>query len=168
LFQATNDVKLALEVLPRNYDNQVCSVARTLEVIGDRWTLLVVRDLFFGLRRFEDLQRDLGVARNVLSDRLTRLADEGIVERGLYQERPERYEYRLTSKGKDLWPVMISLMKWGDRHALDEGGAPTRVVHKNCGGEIDERFNCRRCGELIDVTSSTVIRRPDLMPAPAS
>jgi DNA-binding HxlR family transcriptional regulator len=155
-------------VLPRTYDTQVCSVARTLEAIGDRWTLLVVRDLFLGLRRFDDLQRDLGVARNVLTDRLTRLVDEGIVERRLYQERPERHEYRLTDKGSDLWPVMISLLKWGDRHAPDEGGAPTRVLHKRCGGEIDERFNCRRCGEPIDVRSSTVVRRPDLMPARAS
>ena len=155
-------------MLPRTYDNQVCSVARALEAIGDRWTLLVVRDLFLGLRRFDDLQRDLGVARNVLTDRLTRLVDEEIVERRLYQERPERYEYRLTAKGLDLWPVMTSLMKWGDRHALDEGGPPTRVVHKGCGGEIDERFNCRRCGEPVDVRSSKVLRRPDLMPARAS
>jgi DNA-binding HxlR family transcriptional regulator len=155
-------------VLPRTYDNQVCSVARTLEAIGDRWTLLVVRDLFFGLRRFDDLQHDLGVARNVLTDRLSRLVDEGIVERRLYQERPRRYEYRLTAKGLDLWPVMISLMKWGDRHALDDGGAPMRVVHRVCGGEIDERFNCQRCGEPIDMRSSKAIRRPDLMPARAS
>ncbi|HZC14765.1 MAG TPA: helix-turn-helix domain-containing protein [Thermoleophilaceae bacterium] len=156
------------EVLPRTYDSQVCSIARALETIGDRWTLLVIRDLFLGLRRFEDLQRDLGVARNVLTDRLGRLVEDGIVERRLYQERPERYEYRLTAKGLDLWPVMISLMKWGDRHSPDEGGAPTVVVHRDCGGEIDERFNCRRCGEPIDVRSAQVLRRPDLMPAPAA
>jgi DNA-binding HxlR family transcriptional regulator len=155
-------------VLPRTYDNQVCSVARALEAIGDRWTLLVIRDLFLGLRRFEDLQRDLGVARNVLTDRLGRLVEEGIVERRLYQERPERYEYRLTAKGLDLWPVMISLMKWGDRHAPDEGGAPTVVVHKGCGGEVDERFNCRRCGAYMDARSAKGLRRPDLMPAPAA
>jgi DNA-binding HxlR family transcriptional regulator len=155
-------------VLPRNYDTQVCSVARALEAIGDRWTLLVIRDLFLGLRRFEDLQRDLGVARNVLSDRLTRLVDEGIVERRLYQQRPERHEYRLTAKGRDLWPVIISLMKWGDRHVPDEGGPPMRVVHRGCGGEIDERFNCLRCGAPIDLRSSEALRRPDLMPALAS
>jgi DNA-binding HxlR family transcriptional regulator len=155
-------------VLPRTYDNQICSIARSLEAIGDRWTLLVIRDLFVGVRRFEDLQRDLGVARNVLTDRLGRLVDEGIVERRLYQERPERYEYRLTAKGMDLWPVMISLLKWGDRHAPDEGGPPTRVVHRNCGGEIDERLKCGRCGEPMDARSAKVVRRPDLMPAPAA
>jgi DNA-binding HxlR family transcriptional regulator len=155
-------------VLPRTYDNQVCSIARSLEAIGDRWTLLVIRDLFLGLRRFEDLQRDLDVARNVLTDRLGRLVEEGIVERRLYQERPERYEYRLTAKGLDLWPVMISLLKWGDRYAPDEGGPPTRVVHRDCGGEIDERFNCGRCGEPLDARSAQVVRRPDLMPAPAA
>jgi DNA-binding HxlR family transcriptional regulator len=154
-------------VLPRTYDNQVCSIARSLEAIGDRWTLLVIRDLFLGLRRFEDLQRDLGVARNVLTDRLGRLVEEGIVERRLYQERPERHEYRLTDKGLDLWSVMISLMKWGDRHAPDEGGAPTRVVHRDCGGEIDERFNCSRCGAPMDARSAKVVRRRDLTPAPA-
>ena len=155
-------------MLPRTYDNQVCSIARGLEAIGDRWTLLVIRDLFLGLRRFEDLQRDLDVARNVLTDRLGRLVDEGIVERRLYQERPERYEYRLTAKGLDLWPVMISLLKWGDRYAPDDGGPPTRVVHRVCGGEIDERFNCSRCGEPLDARSAQVVRRPDLMPAPAA
>jgi DNA-binding HxlR family transcriptional regulator len=154
-------------VLPRTYDNQVCSIARSLEAIGDRWTLLVIRDLFLGLGRFEGLQRDLGMARNVLTDRLGRLVQEGIVERRPYQERPERYEYRLTAKGLDLWPVLASLMKWGDRHALDEGGAPTRVVHRDCGGEIDERFNCSRCGEPMDARSAKIVRRADLMPAPA-
>jgi DNA-binding HxlR family transcriptional regulator len=155
-------------VLPRTYDNQACSVARALEAIGDRWTLLVIRDLFLGLRRFEHLQRDLGVARNVLTDRLGRLVEEGIVERRLYQERPERYEYRLTAKGLDLWPVMITLMQWGDRHSPDQQGAPAVVVHRNCGGEVDERFNCRRCGEPMDARSAQVRRRPDLMPAPAA
>ena len=155
-------------MLPRTYDNQVCSIARSLEAIGDRWTLLVIRDLFLGLRRFEDLQRDLDVARNVLTDRLGRLVEEGIVERRLYQERPERYEYRLTAKGLDLWPVMISLLKWGDRYAPDEGGPPTWVVHRDCGGEIDERFNCSRCGEPLDARSAQVVRRPDLMPAPVA
>ena len=86
-------------VLPRTYDNQVCSVARALEAIGDRWTMLVIRDAFRGVRRFDDFQQRLGIARNVLTDRLTRLVDEGILEKHAYQERPERFEYRLTEKG---------------------------------------------------------------------
>ena len=97
-------------MLPRTYDDQNCSVARALEVLGDRWTLLVIRDAFLGVRRFDDFQRDLGVARNVLSDRLQRLVDEGLLERVRYQERPERFEYRLSDKGIDLWPTIITLM----------------------------------------------------------
>ena len=135
-------------MLPRTYDSQVCSVARALEAIGDRWTMLVIRDAFLGVRRFDDFQRDLGVARNVLADRLGRLVDEGILERRRYQERPERFEYRLTEKGIDLWPVLVSLMKWGDRHAPADDGPPTLVLHRDCGGEVDERFLCKKCGAV--------------------
>src|SRR6185437_16671788 len=95
--------------------DQNCSIARALEVLGDRWTLLVIRDAFLGVHRFDDFQRDLGVARNVLSDRLARLVDEGLLERRRYQERPERFEYRLTEKGLDLFEVLAALMHWGDR-----------------------------------------------------
>ena len=136
-------------MLPRTYDNQVCSVARTLEVIGDRWTMLVIRDAFHGVRRFEKFQERLGVARNVLSARLTRLVDEGVLEKRLYQDRPPRFEYRLTPKGVDLFPVMVSLMKWGDRHAPNPGGPPVVVLHRGCGGEVDERLLCDRCGEPV-------------------
>jgi DNA-binding HxlR family transcriptional regulator len=153
LLHATETATLLL-VLPRTYDTQVCSVARTLEVMGDRWTMLIIRNVFLGLRRFDDLQSNLGIARNVLSDRLGRLVDDGILERRRYQERPERFEYRLTDKGIDLWPVMVSLMKWGDRHAPEEAGPPTLILHRNCGGEIDERFVCSECGELVDARSS--------------
>src|SRR3954463_2348161 len=103
-------------MLPRTYDDQNCSVARALEVLGDRWTLLVIRDAFLGVRRFDDFQRRLGIARNVLADRLARLTDEGMLERVAYQERPVRHEYRLTEKGIDLWPVVVSLLQWGDKH----------------------------------------------------
>ena len=91
---------------PAPTTHQNCSIARALEVLGDRWTLLVIRDAFLGVRRFDDFQRDLGVARNVLTDRLDRLVEEGVLERVRYQERPERFEYRLTEKGRDLWPVI--------------------------------------------------------------
>src|SRR4051812_15920954 len=103
-------------MLPRTYHDQHCSIARALEVLGDRWTLLVIRDAFLGVRRFDDFQRDLGVARNVLTDRLGRLVEEGVLERVRYQERPERSEYRLTEKGLDLWPVTMALLRWGGRH----------------------------------------------------
>ena len=98
-------------MLPRTYDNQVCSVARALEAIGDRWTMLVIRDAFVGVRRFDEFQERLGIARNVLTDRLSRLVDEGILEKREYQQRPQRFEYRLTAKGVDLFPVLVSLMK---------------------------------------------------------
>jgi DNA-binding HxlR family transcriptional regulator len=141
-------------VLPRTYDNQVCSVARALEAIGDRWTMLVIRDAFTGARRFEDYQQRLGIARNVLTDRLSRLVEDGILEKRLYQERPPRFEYRLTKKGLDLFPVLMSLLKWGDRHAPAENGPPMVVLHRGCGGEVDARLRCATCGESITAFNS--------------
>ncbi len=105
-------------VLRRTYDNQNCSIARSLETIGERWTLLILRDAFLGTRRFDDFQKSLGIARNVLTVRLKSLVDAGMLERRRYQERPDRYEYRLTEKGIDLWPVLFTLMKFGDKHAV--------------------------------------------------
>jgi DNA-binding HxlR family transcriptional regulator len=136
-------------MLGRQYDTQVCSIARALEVVGERWSLLVVRDAFLGVRRFDDFQRSLGVARNVLQSRLERLVEEGILERSLYQERPPRHEYRLTDKGVDLWPVIFALMKWGDRHAYPEG-PPVVPEHKGCGGEVDEHRICMKCGSPLE------------------
>ena len=135
-------------MLKREYENQNCSVAGSLELIGDRWTLLIIRDAFLGIRRFDDLQRHLGVARNVLQSRLERLVDEGIFKRVPYQERPPRFEYRLTRKGVDLWPVLVALMQWGDKHVL--GGPPVVLVHKDCGGKVDDRRTCARCGAALD------------------
>jgi DNA-binding HxlR family transcriptional regulator len=137
-------------MLPRTYEDQNCSVARSLEVLGDRWTMLVIRDAFTGVRRFDDFQRDLGVARNVLSDRLGRLVGEGVLERRRYQERPERFEYRLTEKGVDLWRALVSLMKWGDRYYAPAEGPPRVVRHRDCGGEVDDNFACVRCGAQLD------------------
>src|SRR5687768_18619198 len=109
--------------------------------------MLVIRDAFHGARRFEELQDRLGIARNVLSDRLARLVGDGILEKRLYQDRPPRYEYELTAKGIDLFPVLVSLMLWGDRHVPDPGGPPVVIVHRDCGGRIDEHLLCDRCGE---------------------
>src|SRR3954471_18198003 len=103
-------------MLGRTYDSQVCSIAGTLEIVGERWTLLVLRDVFLGVRRFDDIQRDLGIARNVLQARLERLGGEGAPEKRFNEDRPPRHEYRLTERGIDLWPVLLALMKWGDRH----------------------------------------------------
>ena len=136
-------------MLPRTYDDQNCSIARSLEVLGDRWTLLVIRDALLGVRRFDDFQRNLGVARNVLADRLARLVDEGVLERRRYQERPERHEYRLTSKGVDLLPVTMSLMRWGDRYYAPEAGPPLIVRHRDCGGAATAHMTCERCGARL-------------------
>jgi len=131
--------------LPRTYDTQNCSIARALEVVGDRWTMLVLRTAFEGIRRFDDYQDRLGVARNVLTDRLSRLCDEGLLRRVRYQERPDRYEYRLTRKGVELWPVMMTLMKWGDRHYAPDG-PPLLVTHVGCGGALTDDLTCDSCG----------------------
>jgi DNA-binding HxlR family transcriptional regulator len=142
-------------MLPRTYEQQQCSIARSLEVLGDRWTLLVIRDAFRGVRRFDDFQRNLGVARNVLADRLGRLVDEGILERRRYQERPERFEYRFTDKGRELWPVLMTLLQWGDRYYAVEG-PPMIVRHRDCGGEVTTHLTCTRCGAELgprDVTA---------------
>ena len=137
-------------MLHRTYESQNCSLARALEVVGERWTILILRDAFMGVRRFDDFQRNLGVARNVLHTRLARLVEEGLLERRRYHERPARYEYRLTERGHDLWPVLVALLKWGDRHFADRG-PPQLVVHRDCGGEISERCVCERCGEPLTV-----------------
>jgi DNA-binding HxlR family transcriptional regulator len=148
LFEATHVSRLT-DVLLRNYDTQVCSVARSLELIGERWTLLIVRDVFVGVRRFDELQADLGIARNVLTERLARLVDGGVLERHRYQERPERFEYRLTQKGLDLWPVLVSLLQWGDRYYAPAEGPPLVLVHRDCGGRLAEGHRCDRCGDEL-------------------
>jgi DNA-binding HxlR family transcriptional regulator len=132
-------------VLRADYRGQNCSIARSLELIGERWTLLIIREAFVGTRRFDDFQRTLGVARNVLQARLERLVDAGILHRVPYQDRPVRHEYRLTERGLDLWPVLVALLQWGDRHAAPDG-PPVVLTHKDCGAEIDDRRRCRRCG----------------------
>src|ERR1700677_5033003 len=138
-------------MLGSDYQDQNCSIARSLELVGERWTILVLRDVFLGRRRFDQMRQSLGVARNVLAARLDRLRAEGILEKVPYQERPLRHEYRLTSKGLDLWPVIVELLRWGDRHAVPAAGPPIVLRHKGCGGELGEHRICTRCGELLEV-----------------
>jgi DNA-binding HxlR family transcriptional regulator len=152
-------------MLLRDYRGQDCSIAATLELIGERWTLLVIRDVFMGNRRFDEIQRSLGVARNVLASRLERLLDEGLLEKRPYQERPERFEYFLTDKGLDLWPVLIALIGWGDRHATGDQGPSVAIVHKECGGRVNDRRICERCGEWLNVRDARAVRLRDAEPA---
>jgi DNA-binding HxlR family transcriptional regulator len=136
-------------VLHRDYPALDCSVAKALEVIGERWSLLIVRSVMHGNRRFGEMQESLGIARNVLSSRLQRLVDEEILERRAYQESPPRYEYFLTQKGLDLWPALIALLNWGDRYSPDPEGPRRLIVHKECGGTVSERGICESCGKVL-------------------
>ena len=114
-------------MLRRDYEGQNCSIARALEIVGERWTILIVRDCFLGLGRFEEFQQSLGIARNVLTDRLNRLVEEGILERVRYSERPERFEYRLTDKGRELNIALAGLRQWGDKHL---SAKPPRLLRR--------------------------------------
>jgi DNA-binding HxlR family transcriptional regulator len=152
-------------MLGRTYDDQVCSIARTLEVLGERWTLLVVRDALLGLRRFDDFQRSLGVARNVLTDRLKRLVEAGVLERVPYQQRPRRFEYHLTAIGRELAVPVIGLMHWGDRHLAGPAGPPRLTRHHECGGVLHTALVCATCGQPVPATEVEVLPGPGL-PAP--
>ena len=135
-------------MLKRDYEGQNCSIARTLEVVGERWTLLVIRDVFRGRRRFDQLQESLGIATNVLSSRLDRLVDANILERVPYQEKPPRHEYRLTERGLELRTPLIALMHWGDRY-LAPDGPPMVTEHATCGAPVVAQLICTGCGEPV-------------------
>jgi DNA-binding HxlR family transcriptional regulator len=144
-------------MLGRTYEGQNCSIAKSLELIGERWTMLIVREVFLGNRRFDEIATRLNIARNVLTARLTWLVDEGVLTKVRYQERPERFEYRFTEKGIDLWPVIVSLLQFGDRHYAPEG-PPVVLTHKDCGGHVDEHRICAQCGKRL--TARDVTGRP--------
>lgn len=131
--------------------SETCSIARALSAIGDRWSLLILREAFLRTRRFADFQRRIGVARNILADRLDHLVAEGILERQRYSERPERFEYRLTAKGRALHPVLMALVAWGDDW-MDEKdeGRPVEHVHRSCGHVMHMTGVCSECGEPLD------------------
>lgn len=140
-----------------------CSVARTLDVVGDKWTLLVLRDAFYGVRRFEDFTRDLGIARNVLTDRLGRLVEAGVLERRQYEERPPRFEYRLTAKGRELLPVVLAMMHWGDRWEDPVGSGPVDLIHDDCGATTHAVSTCAGCGGALTPFNVTVEPLPPVI-----
>jgi len=149
--------------LKRDYAGQNCSIARALEIVGERWTLLIVRDVFLGYRKFDEIQQNLGIARNVLTERLNRLVEEGILERARYSERPERHEYVLTAKGRGLWRVLAQLMLWGDEHYVGADGPPRLLRHRGCGGRLDHSLRCKKCGaELKDSREVNLAPGPGL------
>ena len=131
-------------MLPRTYEDINCSIARTLEIVGDRWTLLVVRNALVGMARFDEFQRSLGIAANVLTDRLTRLVDTDVLERRQYADRPARFEYVPTDKGEQLWPILAAMVAWGD-HYYAPYGAPRLLQHTECAGTLNTQLICDAC-----------------------
>jgi DNA-binding HxlR family transcriptional regulator len=146
-------------MLNSEYIGQTCSVARALEVVGERWTLLIVRDLLTGPHRFAELQGKLGIAKNVLTVRLQKLVDQGIVEKTPYTDARDWNDYRLTRKGKDLFPVLTALMAWGDRYSAPPGGPPLIFQHE-CGHAAGHKVVCAYCGDDIIPRSIKIIAGP--------
>jgi DNA-binding HxlR family transcriptional regulator len=139
-----------------------CSIGRAMEILGERWTFLILRECFYGVRRFSDMQRNLGIARNILSARLQTLVRTGILERRRYQEEPERYEYKLTEAGLALYPAIIAIMRWGDQHLVDQG--PPVVLRHTCGAEAEAVLVCAHCHEPMDPRDVTPVRGPGALP----
>jgi DNA-binding HxlR family transcriptional regulator len=155
----------------RPFEAQNCSIARTLAIVGERWTLLVMREVLLGRRRFVDIRRHTGIAPNILSDRLQTLVEHELLE------LRDGGEYAATPKGRDLNPVLITLMQWGDKHAAGEAGAPRVVVHAACDHDADPRLRCSHCDESIQARDLLVRPGPGanerqrldgVLPAPAS
>ena len=139
-------------------DEEACSLARAVSVIGDRWTLLILRDCFLRVRRFDAFQARLGITRHLLASRLRKLVAAGVLRRVPYQDSPRRHEYLLTEKGLDLYPVLMALVHWGDRHMADERGRPLLHAHKACGHDFDPVTVCSHC--QAPVTARDVATRP--------
>jgi DNA-binding HxlR family transcriptional regulator len=132
-----------------------CSIARAVDIAGEWWTPLILRDVSYGVRRFREIQEDLGISANVLADRLESLVAAGVLETHIYQDRPERYEYHLTEKGLDLLPALLALMSWGDKWAWGTGQGPVRVVHESCGHRVTVEIRCPHCDRA---TAPAVLR----------
>lgn len=144
----------------KELDQEACSVARTVSVIGDRWSLLILRDAFLRVRRFEAFERRLGITRHILADRLKKLVAAGVLARTAYQERPKRYEYRLTEKGLDLNSVLMALVHWGDVHMAGERGRPKLYEHRACGRRFDPVLSCSVCGGEVTARNVRVLEGP--------
>ena len=144
-------------------DQQVCSVARALAVIGDRWSLLIIRDIFLGTRRFEDFCQQLGISRPALASRLRKLEDQGVIAKQRYQARPQRFEYHLTEKGIDLYPILMTLANWGNRWQDDGDGAPVEYMHRDCGHKTSPVLCCDECNKPLQPRSVIPILGPGII-----
>jgi DNA-binding HxlR family transcriptional regulator len=148
-------------------EEQNCSLSRTVAVIGDRWMLLVLRECFLRVRRFEEFQSRLGITRHLLAARLKKLVQFGVLRRVPYQEAPKRYEYILTQKGLDLYPIIMAIVHWGDVHMVDERGRPLLHQHKTCGKFFDPVMVCSECGEPLRAKEVVTHKGPGAQPAEA-
>ena len=142
--------------------DQQCAIARFLSVVGDRWTLLILSDSFLGVRRFETFKSRLGISRTILTQRLSDLCDEGVLERVAYQQQPVRYEYKLTEKGLGLYPVMMAMTTWANEHYADEGGPPILFNHTECSKDFTPDVKCSECGEPVQVWEVSARKRPPM------
>ena len=148
---AYTDAMTAVTSQPR-----ACSIARALDIVGEKWALLAVREVFLGNRRFDEMIRRTGAPRDTLAARLRTLVASGILERRQYSEHPARYEYRLTEAGRDLYPVIVTLMRWGDKHLAGDDGPPMVLDH-HCGHRLEARLVCESCGEAVDPRDTTPV-----------
>lgn len=147
-------------------DHHPCSIARTLDVAGEWWTLLIVKDVAYGVRRFGELQEDLGISANVLAERLDALVAEGILQKCVYQQRPQRAEYRLTEKGTDLVPALLALMQWGDRWKWPGARGPVQVLHEQCGHDVRVEVRCEHCEREVGARELRAKARGGVVRAP--
>jgi DNA-binding HxlR family transcriptional regulator len=143
----------------KSFSEMNCSVAQCLEVVGEWWSMLILRDAFFGFTRFDQFQERLGISRNVLNQRLARLVEAGVLAKELYRDHPPRYDYRLTEKGRDLWPVLTTMRQWGDKYAAPDG-PPVQVIHKECGQLFNVVLTCSECGKPLGAGNSRAVPGP--------
>jgi DNA-binding HxlR family transcriptional regulator len=152
-------LSIVIAMQKTSFGDMNCSVAQCLEVVGEWWSLLILRDAFLGVRRFDDFQARLGISRNILAQRLDRLVENGVLKRVPYEDHPPRSEYRLTSKGRDLWHVLAAMRQWGDRWAAPSG-PPLKIRHTGCGQVVEVVPVCSHCGERLELRSITAVAGP--------
>ncbi len=152
--------------MKKKFGTRICSVARTLEIVGDRWIFLIIREAFFGVKYFEYFQTNLGIATNILSDRLKILVENGIFEKQKDDVDARRIKYKFTQKGIDIYSITLALMEWGDRHLQDDDGPPLILHHKTCGHPLKPVYTCGHCGKEIKAYDITYKEGPELKKEP--
>jgi DNA-binding HxlR family transcriptional regulator len=151
----------------KSFSGMRCSVAQCLEVVGEWWSMLIVRDAFQGLSRFDQFQESLGISRNVLTQRLAMLTSAGVLQKVAYSDHPARYDYRLTEKGRDLWPVLTAMRQWGDHYAAP-GGPPMELVHRECGHISNAVMTCSACGKPVGSRNVRAVPGSGILAAPGA